>query len=695
MSRLSIMRLGSDAGLFTVAPLRRQRGQALILGIFISVLVILAMFAMYSIGNQSVEKVRLQNNADAAAYSAAVAEARDYNYSAYTNRAMIANQVAVAQFVGLTSWFRNMSSFANGDKTNAGRVMYDVFFAIPSPLGNFYKKFLKVFGRVTGIFDDGKAGSSFMSFAVTALDALIKVYGESQRVYHYATAVSVAETLGAFSTIGGAMADLTGVNWFSNLSALDGGDSIIAANDDIPECQSSNAKYDKAKCAVNQAKLSVAGVPYLAYHYYKWFNFTQFKDPNTTSGGDGSDVGANTLADRFATVTMDSLDDFSRDRSTKPAWGFNFFYAPPLTFIDPTRFIPYQNGPLFLPVIHRGGTELKLTKADGTGGTASSGGGAGNGYDCHGNPVTGSTTSSAGSITVNHYSDLAAHSAVACDGTSGMVTIGDSGHPKGIYSYRAGSWIDPSTLTNTAGSASGRTTSGSSGGVPGDMAKKSWTALDATSWAGLDLIWIVIPIIFIPIPLPIPFAPPWIPLAHGAALSGAQLPNNTVLASDNNFGVPTSKAYGEALNSWMTKAPAEMRRSKGAGTTLDKFGLGGLTKYMDVKDVAADNLTGPPLVIEVEKAIDGIPTSPGTGQFALENGAPKGLVSKTRTMRSLAKSQVYFSRPKDDAVLTWFNRADGKTELGSLYNPYWQPRLLPNTFLEQYLSMELHRAGIP
>ena len=87
MSRLSIMRLGSDAGLFTVAPLRRQRGQALILGIFISVLVILAMFAMYSIGNQSVEKVRLQNNADAAAYSAAVAEARDYNYSSTWTRA--------------------------------------------------------------------------------------------------------------------------------------------------------------------------------------------------------------------------------------------------------------------------------------------------------------------------------------------------------------------------------------------------------------------------------------------------------------------------------------------------------------------------------------------------------------------------------------------------------------------------------
>jgi Tfp pilus assembly protein PilX len=71
-----------------------QRGQALVFALFTSVLVILALFAMYSMGGQTIEKIKLQNTADAAAYSAALAEARDYNFSAYTNRAMVANQVA-------------------------------------------------------------------------------------------------------------------------------------------------------------------------------------------------------------------------------------------------------------------------------------------------------------------------------------------------------------------------------------------------------------------------------------------------------------------------------------------------------------------------------------------------------------------------------------------------------------------------
>src|SRR5690606_19690243 len=70
----------------------RQRGQALVFSIFAAILIIVALFAMYSMNGQAIEKIKLQNTADAAAYSAAVAEARDYNFSAYTNRAMVANQ---------------------------------------------------------------------------------------------------------------------------------------------------------------------------------------------------------------------------------------------------------------------------------------------------------------------------------------------------------------------------------------------------------------------------------------------------------------------------------------------------------------------------------------------------------------------------------------------------------------------------
>ena len=50
-------------------PRRPQLGQALVLALFTSVLVILALFAMYSMGGQTVEKIRLQNTADSAAFT--------------------------------------------------------------------------------------------------------------------------------------------------------------------------------------------------------------------------------------------------------------------------------------------------------------------------------------------------------------------------------------------------------------------------------------------------------------------------------------------------------------------------------------------------------------------------------------------------------------------------------------------------
>ena len=87
-----------------------QRGQALVFVTIVMLVVMLALVTMYSMGQLTTAKMKLQNTADAAAYSAALAQARDYNFSAYTNRAMVANQVVIAQLVGLTSWARNYNS---------------------------------------------------------------------------------------------------------------------------------------------------------------------------------------------------------------------------------------------------------------------------------------------------------------------------------------------------------------------------------------------------------------------------------------------------------------------------------------------------------------------------------------------------------------------------------------------------------
>ncbi|MBI4998211.1 MAG: hypothetical protein HZC22_15235 [Rhodocyclales bacterium] len=63
-----------------------------------------ALFFLFNAGQLSSEKTKLVNTADAVAYSVGVMDARTLNFLAYTNRAMLANTVAIAQLVSLSSW---------------------------------------------------------------------------------------------------------------------------------------------------------------------------------------------------------------------------------------------------------------------------------------------------------------------------------------------------------------------------------------------------------------------------------------------------------------------------------------------------------------------------------------------------------------------------------------------------------------
>ncbi len=91
----------------------RQRGQALVLGIFLILVGATMAIVLYTTGQTATEKSRLVNAADAAAYSGGVFIARNLNFMAYTNRAMIANHVAVGHFVSYMSFTRYVDDSAD------------------------------------------------------------------------------------------------------------------------------------------------------------------------------------------------------------------------------------------------------------------------------------------------------------------------------------------------------------------------------------------------------------------------------------------------------------------------------------------------------------------------------------------------------------------------------------------------------
>lgn len=84
--------------------MKRQQGQVLPIGLALLTLSLMGVFVLYSTGQVATDKQKLANAADAAAYSGSLWQARAMNFQAYTNRAMVANQVSMAQAVTLQSW---------------------------------------------------------------------------------------------------------------------------------------------------------------------------------------------------------------------------------------------------------------------------------------------------------------------------------------------------------------------------------------------------------------------------------------------------------------------------------------------------------------------------------------------------------------------------------------------------------------
>jgi hypothetical protein len=90
---------------------RRRRGQTLVLFLGFVAAMVGMMLVVFNSGQVTNAKMRAMNAADAAAYSGAVWEARSLNFQAYMNRAMVVNEVTIAQSVSLRSWVAYVARF--------------------------------------------------------------------------------------------------------------------------------------------------------------------------------------------------------------------------------------------------------------------------------------------------------------------------------------------------------------------------------------------------------------------------------------------------------------------------------------------------------------------------------------------------------------------------------------------------------
>ena len=182
-----------------------QSGQASIFVLALIGIVLVSTIFLYQSGRLTSEKMQLQNAADAAAFGASTLEARSLNFAAYTNRAMVANEVAVGQMVGMLSFVDELKTTGEYIDAYAGILEAATawLFAIIGP-GDVIASIVTVIVEIledigSTITEVGEEAEQAMAVVaspvIRGLSIINSVYSISQTAYHGATIVLVTTNI--------------------------------------------------------------------------------------------------------------------------------------------------------------------------------------------------------------------------------------------------------------------------------------------------------------------------------------------------------------------------------------------------------------------------------------------------------------------------------------------------------------------
>lgn len=255
----------------------RQQGQALVLAIICMLVFVVGVLVLFNTGQVVNNKVKLDNTADAAAYSAAVQQARAYNLISYLNRAQVANEVAVAQMVSMHSWLNyGVSSTEHLAAAAEGLGIALDFLGLPEagvPLNELGGVLLDARSGLQGLSNTVRP---LFSTAITALSDANQLYSEAS------LAVTAAEIVDIPTLV----------------------QKVVKAN----TIRAANST-DKA-AGVDAVSLALLGTQAIAANE----SFVKlYKVPNT--GNSSSNPRRTADADRYANVVMKARDCFSENRN--------------------------------------------------------------------------------------------------------------------------------------------------------------------------------------------------------------------------------------------------------------------------------------------------------------------------------------------------------------------------------------------
>ena len=278
-----------------------EEGQALVFAVIVLLAVLVGGLVLYNGGRLVLTKMRLQNAAESTAYSGAVLIARDYNFSAYANRAIVANQVAIAQMTGLRSWARYYCLTYNdqcGNQQSGNDLPSQIQNVVDrSEIGWFYGYWLSWYQKLSQAAD--RLNTTSDGAVADLANTLTWLLSKGSLGFHTAVLADLAAGIGG----GGLLS------------------RVVAANDP-------------------HAQISTIGKGLIASAVWNLRGFTQ------TYGNSAADE------KRLATVVAQGLDGFSKARG-----GIEW---PPYPLFNPASLIPYNDQSFTaIWVSYSGGTEWK------------------------------------------------------------------------------------------------------------------------------------------------------------------------------------------------------------------------------------------------------------------------------------------------------------------------------------------------
>lgn len=263
---------------------QRMRGQALILAVVFLAVLCVGVLMLFSSGQSLNRKTQVVNAADAAAYSVAVQQARVLNFAAYTHRARVANEVAIAQLIGLYSWMNQINTTAITFQRSMG-----VLKAIPYV---------------------GQTVFMALEQAFRAIDRIMRV---ARQVYRPLAQAAII----AIDTLNGTLASSTRI-LFNTVTRA--GDAIVLARE-IVSANAPGARLSGVGSGVLTNQLNNAFNGYIQRH--------DIPERGTQAG-----------AERFRNVVMKSRDQFSwsRDKDWN-LWLVKFNQAGGTDMVDYDRWV--------------------------------------------------------------------------------------------------------------------------------------------------------------------------------------------------------------------------------------------------------------------------------------------------------------------------------------------------------------------